>query len=666
MPISLHYEELLIYAQQHKAQLLSSAEQQALFLDTVSRSIKFIHANDIDIKPYVQKINELIANIEHVPLNEESFEVLLEKIRTIHLMGLSLSNKDNTQAWLTDKMQVAKYKLANLGQCLGIVYMATQSFFLKKMPTFNQRLNLIYHLPQDYFENEFDNPKKHIKLLIAQNNLQEAEKEQEQLNDIKAFFEGVALYSSAEKHAECFGTPVPKQLPLERSMPYILPNSLLQPKDNQPTYIRSFLGKTYTLDDVEELLTVLGNTLSDESFTLHFKDQFHIAALFYDADLKKWFHVQPDALPGEEIHTLRLLAPIIFSDFQGSKKEFCIDLYAQEKHKISIEVKLDTLKYNEGWHKKYLSNPFKEVSIHTRQAIMNVIEHQRYEWFEIQIKELEEEQIYKILLYIHDLKGSFAFKHTQLPEDTLDPLINISLQNISDTYKLLYAVSTGNIELCKTLIQKGVSPTTRALKELQYSPYLNANPRIKHPIKRLLIQHYPVQTDADIESLYIQKSNDNELIIELIKKHYEQVPEKWLLKSIEAQDHRLLAELLCEESNVTEAVLTIIIEDENFHHHLNDAISCLKSTHIPIHDAELLNKFFLISSVSSQTLIGLIHNNQLPDKETISQVLIQRKTSMEKGIHSSNDKLMCQKLIDELEQAQCLIGSNLSLYFLGR
>jgi hypothetical protein len=662
MPIPLHYEELLDYAQQHKAQLLSSTEQQDLFLDTVTRAIKFIHANDIDIIPYVQKINVLIANLQHVPLNEENFVMLLDQIRTIHLKGLDLSKKGNTQAWLTGKMQAAGYQLTGFGQCLGIVYMATQSFFLKDMPIFNHRLNLIYHLPQDYFENEFDNPKKHIKSLIAQNNLQEAAKEQEQLNDIKAFFEGVALYSSAEKHAEWFGTTVPKQLPLERSMPYILPNSLLRPKDNQPTYIRSFLGQTYTLDDVEELLTVLGSTLSDESYTLHFKDPFHTAALFYDADLKKWFHVQPDALPGEEIHTLRLLAPIIFSDFQGLQKEFCIDLYAQEKDKISIEVKIDTLKDNEGWHQKYLTNPFKKDSIHVRQAIMNVIEHQRYEWFEMQIKKLEEETIYKLLLSMHGLKHSYAFNNMELPENTLDPLVDISLQNISDTYKLLYAVSVGNVELCETLIQKGVIPTTHVLKELDDSRYLNSeDPELKHTIKTLLIQHYPVQTDADIERLYIPKSKNNDILVELIKKHYEQVPEKWLLKSIEAQDHRLLMELLdLEESNVTEAVLTIIIEDENFHHHLNDAIRCLKSIHIPIHDAELLNKFFLISSVSSQTLIGLIHNKQLPDKETISQVLIQRKTSIGKGIHSLKDKLMCQKLIDELEQAQRLISSDLS------
>ena len=169
-----------------------------------------------------------------------------------------------------------------------------------------------------------------------------------------------------------------------------------------------------------------------------------------------------------------------------------------------------------------------------------------------------------------------------------------------------------------------------------------------------------MQTDADIESLYIPKNNDNELIIELIKKHYEQVPEKWLLKSIETQDHRLLMDLLDEEANVTEVVLTIIIEDENFHHHLNDAIRCLKGAHIPIQHAELLNKFFIIPSVSAQTLVGLLHDKQLPDKETISQVIIQRKASMEKGIHPLKEKLMCQKLIGELEQAQCLIGSDLS------
>ena len=635
----------------------------------MAKAIKPPHASNIGIKPHVDMIRSLIDQSGNTSLTEEELKILLEQLDIVRVMGLAFSNSGHGQDWLNNKIELAGYQLTGFGQCLGIVYMATQAFFLDDLNTFNERLRLIFNLPSSYFENDFQNPKQEIHTLIEQGDIESATKIQSRLYDIKAFFDGVALYANAEKHADWFEEPVPKQLPLEKSMGHLLPEGLLNPKENRPTYLTSFPGPSdlcYSLEDIQTFLSILASHFSEESFSLHFKSTHHIAGLFYDGKNKKWFHVQPDNLPGEEIHTHDLLALSIFNDFpdDSPQKQLKIEIYAQEKNRATILNRLDALKRNVVWSEKYASNPFKSESFDKHNiALLDIVEHERYEWLATQLEELDEKQIFdNVLCRISKLPHMIRVLKDTLPKQHFfEPLIHICLQHVSDPYKLLYALSVGNVALFEKLIQQGIQPDKLVIETINdyfrspynYLMYTNDDDTIEETIDNItktLVQHLDVHADKDLEAFYIPEQHSQKVLIEFIKKSHTDVPLPWIKKSADNDDPFLLKGLL-NNLKVTGDTLEAMLLYPNLYSELNTAIlRYLKDTDVIPLKTEVLNQIFLAPAVSTETLIQLIPH-QIPDPDIIHQMLHEREASLnkQKGFHTQKEKLRLLEFAKILE-----------------
>ena len=489
------YSELLQYARNHREALLSSHETQLDFTLKIIDSIKFFHQTkdeierlcDISIMGISEGLKQCISVIKlsneklklHL-LNESEWDQLFESLQQLTVLSYGAPS----QYWFEKKMHAAGYILF-LGECHGIVNMAMQSFFLKDMNTFNERLKCIYMLPMSYFDDDFSDARKQIAELIQINHMEEAQVKQDELTNIRSFFDGVALYSFSRPYKEWFGIEeaqnIALQMPPENSMPLILPDSLILDTNQTPRYMTSFFG-AYSKDELTLYFQTLQENLEACSFSLQIKAAEHVIGVFYDHEKKHWYHVQPGNLPAEVVSNCETLSDLVRNDFSvrfsSDTAPFCIttNLYVQEKDNALTQDAMTRLEEDSTWKQLHNFDIFdlSYLKLVEEQGgftpLTDALTHRRTQWIDEQLSHLDANIIISKILFPLKILPITIGSHLYRGEAPYDKAIIKEVKRLCYRHLPLlkqaeYACETGDSITLAQLIEQGVEPTVDMLEE---------------------------------------------------------------------------------------------------------------------------------------------------------------------------------------------------------
>lgn len=547
------YQALIQFAVEHQDELLSSHAKQLDFLKNVLSSIKlgdYFLANDA--KNLENEMLRFYQQASLQALNDVEWDEFLEKLKKLGEFTYELKG----QAWFTHKMEAAGYSLLQVGlsfgECQGIVNMAMQAFFLSEMDVFNERLKLIDELPLSYFKDDFSGAKAQIQVLPETNMLEKAAEAQDKLNNIRAFFDGVALNAFARTYRAWFGIKrrinIPLQMPSERVMPLTAPDALSF--DSQmPSYLSSVYG-AYSKDEMVAYFQMLENSLGDLPFALQIKSSNHVIGIFYDTKQKAWYHVQPDHLPAEIVSNIEALVDLVRHDFlthpRSDEDQFPIttNLYVRDKDHYLAKVILTQLEQTEAWGKPHGRAPFSDKYVKVceyrggHHPLFDVLQHERLEWFDEQLSQLDEPTILKNVLYYLKQLPVRLDEHEDNKEAPYDKAVFNAVKkciykHLSPLKQAEYACEMDDPETLSRLISAGVKPTSDMLEAaLSDKSYL---------VVPVLMQY--VKPDKYCLLAAYHPKQKNELLFSMLE-GFNPPPEGLLNKAVWAGDESMMNMLL--------------------------------------------------------------------------------------------------------------------------
>ena len=299
----------------------------------------------------VKELSALVAD------NSATKEQLTKKMKTLcddmqDVVKSGIKPLMYNQFWFMDRMNALGYKIIGLGECYGMSYMATQAFLANDMETFNKRLQTIYEIPIDDFNNDFAHLREKIQQLLDEGKEDKADDITKQIVDFYAFFDGVALNQRPNiyLHDED-NQPISKKQDIRKTMLITMPIAL-ETDENKPSIIDAFTGY-YNEKDLTDYLNLLKNELGNNLFSLNLIGFMHAITVAYDAKTERWLLIDPANLPGEEYIRSEHLAKAVFDDFTSTIKRGVLVMGTQiittAQYAEPMQLQFENLKTNTRW-----------------------------------------------------------------------------------------------------------------------------------------------------------------------------------------------------------------------------------------------------------------------------------------------------------------------------
>jgi len=307
---------------------------------------------------YFDRINLHIKELSQFMVNTSiSNEQITQKMRMLcdcmqEVVKSKIKPLMFAQTWYMDRMRALGYSVNRMGQCYGMSQMAIQAFLANDMETFNTRLQIIYNMPLEDFENDFANLKDQRQQFLDKGQEASANKINEKIIDLYAFFDGVSLHQNPDMYLydEDY-QPLSIKQNSQITMPITLP-VILETNKRSPSAVASFTGH-YNKKDLIDYFSLLKNELGENSFALNIVGENHSISLAYDASNERWLLLDPDHLPGEEYISGEHLAAALFSLFLGTNYMTALVLGTKIittiQSKQQMQLQFENLKKNTIW-----------------------------------------------------------------------------------------------------------------------------------------------------------------------------------------------------------------------------------------------------------------------------------------------------------------------------
>lgn len=289
-------------------------------LGSLLENIGFLnHAYHSEYKPAFEKIEScihLLRDLMHEPHSDEKIIDTLQEICELLEFYQYHTPLMHRQTWLMERMRAAGYKISGFGECYGFSNMAIQAFLAHDMQTFNQRLQTIYDLPLEDFQNNYANLKRQKRVYLESNNLEKAQEISDLIIELHAFFDGIALHQLPQLYLyDGSNQPISKKQNVRKTWPIL--KSVALDSDLSPVIISTFSG-AYDQKDLETYLNLLENQMGQAPFALNLISQMHAITILFDSEKKLWTLVDPNRLPSEEYIHAQYLARALFDDFANA------------------------------------------------------------------------------------------------------------------------------------------------------------------------------------------------------------------------------------------------------------------------------------------------------------------------------------------------------------
>ena len=294
--------------------------------------------------------------LETLALKQTITEPIITSMQAIdsHISN-STSQKPlmNQQKFLMDKMKAAGYKITGLGECYGLSNLMIQAFFANDIITFNQRLQTIYDLPIESFENNFSTLKQEREALKENRNFVDANKINDTIVDLHAFFDGVALNQRPDFYLpDENNQPISKKQCAKKTLP-ITQSLALDEQGQQTEIITSFTG-AYSKDNLDTYLSLMKETLGNNPFALNLICHMHAISLTYEPSNDNWIFFDPSHLPANDYSQTTHLANAVFTHFEkivGTQSHIIMGTQITTKalHKAQCNKQLNVLQNNNAW-----------------------------------------------------------------------------------------------------------------------------------------------------------------------------------------------------------------------------------------------------------------------------------------------------------------------------
>ena len=223
------------------------------------------------------------------------------------------------QIWLMEKMSAMGYTLTWQGECYGLSHMAMQAFFAHDMVRFNERLERIYAMPIESFNDHLLQLRDQQAQWMEKKQKDKADEIRDIIVDLNAFFDGVALhqcpiwYFMGKDHQ-----PLSQKQDARKTLPILTPVNLEQ-KDAQgnrphrPVLVTAWTGSYHGVGELRSYFRQLREAQGDHDFALTLIANCHAIELMYDHTTKRWLCVDPSHLPGEEYSEELFLGAAVWS-----------------------------------------------------------------------------------------------------------------------------------------------------------------------------------------------------------------------------------------------------------------------------------------------------------------------------------------------------------------
>ena len=399
------------------------------------------------------KTDQTVYNAQSLPYFIKAIVETLNIIKDLHPVSLI-----DSQLWYMNRMNALDYKIDE-GHCYGLTIMALQAFLVNEMKTFNQRLQTIYHIPIEDFENDFENLRKKQEKLIKEGRTEEAKEINRNIVDILAFFDSVALHQNPqiEDYSELFSGKVVRQ-DASKTMPILMPLALDTP-ETTPVMTNRFSG-AYDKQELMIYLESLQKHLGDQhSFSLRLISSAHAINLNYDHTLKRWILIDPNHLPGEEYIHADLLSDALLYDFKQTNAQGLVmetSLFTTTKHAQAIRNAFVKMEESPKW--KAIHTISKDKIYKTYAGYIAAVKIRDQLWYAILRKD------HDWIINAHNVDDSVmqtALKMTFDLGSTYLDFMDILIKNGAKPNEAMFLLSCvrEQYDVAELLIQHGIQPT---------------------------------------------------------------------------------------------------------------------------------------------------------------------------------------------------------------
>jgi ankyrin repeat protein len=457
----LSYNEILRELSENKASFINEPKKLAStrllenleeLIEQPALQFSFALRTQRDDKLYLDSLSKRISTAT-MDLPEENCQLIDALIAYVddhvHFRG---------QSWYIDRMRALGYDANPGGCCYGLTQMSMQAFLANDLNTFLARLKEINSISLSDFRNDFSDLKEKQQKLRIAGNVQSADKINQLIVDIKAFFEGILLTQSPAKFKDFFSIDDQTNLQnAKKTMPLTLSIELEQPQ-KKPYNIASVTG-TYCKAELIEYLNTLKDTFNHYPFSLNFTGEYsasclHEINLNYDGENKQWLLVDSNDLPLQILTDTAQVANALLNAYeQRTKIVMATEIYAQSEHAISMLDAFEKLNTNESW-----------IKLH------DITKVQAPQFFlALSLDFVDEQWIKRVLDANPTLINQGVFNTNPLRmavQNGQIKIVKLLIEHGADVHQenlLALAMNMGNKEIVNYLLEQGVKPTLSLL-----------------------------------------------------------------------------------------------------------------------------------------------------------------------------------------------------------
>lgn len=350
-------------------------------------------------------------------------------------MSSSKSERYDGQGWFLNRMAAMGYQVERdqsgrvYGHCFGMSNMSMQAFLANDMKSFHRRLQLINSIPIEAFKNDFADLRAKQKELMAEGKTDEANQINQDIVDITAFFDGMAIYQAPRLRPELFSNPEGIQGQNAKASAELARPLAFDSEKTRPELLNTHSG-AYSKKELATYFSTLEEHLGQSSFALGLSAEGHAINVNYDAQNKCWILLDPNHLPEKKYTDVNALSAELISNFQP------------------------TIIFTQGL--------VLETSLYTRHSDAKALS----EGFTA----MEKTEAWKTLQQQDKLNTHYGNGLTQLEyalrrKDTawIKEKIPLGLDNVKSV--LGFALTMGDIELLDEIIKSGVNPNSRFIEK---------------------------------------------------------------------------------------------------------------------------------------------------------------------------------------------------------
>ncbi len=403
--------------------------------------------NGLFCKEKIQQKKNASKQIEAI---NEGITAVINEIYDASILAVFLQGPMDGQRWYVNRMKANGYDLSTKGFCNGLSHMAMQAFLANDMKTFEDRLITIASTPLDHFRSDFAHLRKTQQRVFQEGKLDAAKKMMEDIINMHALFDGIALYQHTEKYKHLFEEPDRVFLQdTAKTMQLILPLSLSS-EDNVPVLIKRYSG-AYNRDELAQYLTMLEQLVSENSFALILHSNKHVVNLNYDSNAKHWIFIDPNRLP-EKVYTdtSQLADALLLSYEQKNGLVLETNFYTTNKQAKNVENNFVSMQATQTWLNLHDPSRLKTVYEDGITQFEYAINRDDAQWIQSNIKfglDLNQPKKNATPLMQASYVGSL-----NVVDLFIEHQVDMNYQNINGETALIYAAKAGRSTVVKKLI----------------------------------------------------------------------------------------------------------------------------------------------------------------------------------------------------------------------